>query len=146
MALGKDRRRILTKGLGTMSIREVDPSAGTVFTDVGYLSKTSLSDAWSVEEIGDENGQLVDVKEKNRIARIESLLKQTTSDEFNIMRNASGKIYAARYYGMAQGDRFQYFCFPKGRINPSISGLEFKPGERNFPLAITAQDYTDENG
>jgi hypothetical protein len=42
MALQKDRKRIFVSGLGKMSVMELEPSAGTSFSDIGYLGGTTL--------------------------------------------------------------------------------------------------------
>ena len=133
MGLTRDRRRIGVKGLGRLEVREVSPSAGTAYDDVGPLDGTDLEDVYDVEEITDETGSLQDVKEKQHIVRLSSGLLQNGIDELNLIRTASGKVHSLRYSGMMNPGRFQYYCFEQSRINPSLV-RGFKPGKQPLPL------------
>ena len=143
MGLTRDRRRIGVKGLGNLEAREVTPSAGTNFDDLGLLDGTDLEDVYEVEEIFDERGNLQDVKEKQHVVRLLSALLQNGIDEINFIKNASGKVYSLRYCGMMNPSRFQYYCFEQTRINPSLA-RNFKPGKQPLPLKAIAlkQDYS----
>lgn len=133
MSIQRDRRRIGVKGLGRLEVRELSPSAGTAYDDVGSLDGTDLEDVYDVEEIIDERGSLEDVKEKLHVVRLSSALLQNGIDELDLIRNSSGKVHSLRYSGMMNPGRFQYYCFEQSRINPSLV-RGFKPGKQPLPL------------
>ncbi len=145
MSLQKDRTRSSVKGLGTLSVRETSPSAGTTFDEVGGLdgeTGTVLEDFSDLEEIVAETGNLEDVKEKSRVTRLSTNLLQTSIDEINLNKQSTAKTHALRYYGMHSPGRFQYFCIPKGRINPGVA-LGFRSGKRVLPLRAWALKQSD---
>ena len=138
MALKKSRKRIFVRGLGDLKVREVDPTPGTTFDNVGFIKTTTLDDVSTIEVIMDETGQVADVKEVSRRAAVETSLQQTSIDEFNLLKNASLKVHAVQYYGLTSQSRFQYFGFEHVRLVPSIA-LGFQPGERLLPLRMIAR-------
>jgi len=138
MGLQKDRTRSSVHGLGTLEVREVEPSEAADFSKAGYLDGdvgTTVEDFREMEELKDETGSLVDVKEKSKMTRLATGLMQTTIDEINLIKGASGKVHAIRYYGQSHEspDRYQYIIADKCRINPSVP-LGYKPGKRVLPF------------
>src|SRR3972149_7350463 len=129
MALQKDRRRIFVKGLGNFSVREVDPTPASSFSEAGFRKSPAIDDVYEMENIIDEQGNLVNVLPKTRSVTYSTNLQQSTKDEFDLVQNAGGKIYAARYYGLTEDNKFQYFCFDQARLHPNLT-LAYQPGER----------------
>lgn len=142
MALTRDRRRIGAKGLGKLEAREVSPSTGTNFDDLGPLDGTDIEDIHETEEVFDERGDLQDVLEKQHVVRFSSALLQNGIDELDFIKTASGKVHSLRYSGMMNPTRFQYYCFEQVRINPSLV-RGFKPGKQPLPLKAIALKQDD---
>ena len=142
MSLGADRKKSGAVGLGNFEVRETSPSVGTAFESVGHLEETNLEPIADVEEIIAETGDLVDVKTKSLVHRIGTNLIQTSIDEINLPKNALSKEYAIRYSGMMNENFFQYFCFPRGKFNPSVA-LGYKNGKRVLPIRAWGLKQTD---
>jgi len=145
MSLTLNRRAILGRGLGNLAAREVDPTPAASFTLIGYLEESTLDDAVAMEEVMDEAGNLINALERERRVRLESRLLQSSADEINFLRLATGKIQALRYYGKPAYDRFQYYCFDAARVNPSVN-LRYAVGKRTLPFAAVALSTSDEEG
>lgn len=138
MALTRDRRRISVSGMGNITARQVSPSAGTAFESLGYLKSSLIKDEHSVDEIRDSSGDMVNVLSKQQRAELSTALLQSTADELNFLKNATGKVYALRHYGKIDAsNRFQYFCFDQAIVKPHIQA-EFKVGERLVPMEAVA--------
>jgi len=136
MSLGKSRVKIYARGLGKMEVREVEPTPASDFSNVGYLKSTAISDDHQMEDLQDETGAVVQSLSKGQVATAETQLMQTSYDEWNLIRGAVPKIYAARYGGVTNGGKFQYFVFPNAKINSSVA-LNYVVGERLLPLKLT---------
>lgn len=145
MAISRDRKRIIVRGLGLLEVLQVDPTPDTEFADVGYIKSTAFTDEQASEPIVDERGDLADVKVQSQTVTLESQMQQTTKDEVDLIRNADGKIYALRYSGSPQPDRGEYWCVEQARIVP-MQSLTFQPGERNIPLKGYSIFLSDEKG
>ncbi len=122
MSLGRYRSRLSVKGLGTLEVREVDPVVDAAFSDVGYIGDqgTEVGDVFEVVPYKDERGNMIDVLDANAITKISTKMMQTSSDEMNLIKNATGKLYAIRYSGMSNPTTFHYFCIESGRIVPML--------------------------
>ena len=138
MALARDRKRILVRGMGNVSIREVETSSAAAFSDLGYIKSSVFQDAAEMEDIKDETGAIINSLRVNRVVSLEPILLQTGQDEIDIVRNAAGKVYAVRHYGRVSDDnRFQYYCMDQAKLYPRVT-LDFKAGERPLPVIFKA--------
>jgi hypothetical protein len=137
MALGKDRKRINVKGGGLLKLRELDPSATAAFSEAGWLGGTTVSDKHDMVTSKDEQGLVIDHASSGEDVTLKSILKQTTIDEINLLKNADGKYYEAYYYVKLKNGNVQELNIPLCKITPGFE-LDHKPGERNIEIAITA--------
>jgi hypothetical protein len=142
MTLQLDRRRILVKGLSTIDVRELDPSADADYTNIGYHESTDLNIASTVVEYMDETGILVDVPEQSRLVTGVTQLMQSSKVEMDFLVAAAGKYHALRFYGMAGPGRFQYWSFPAVKIKPGFTA-GYKPGKRLLAMTWYAQNISD---
>lgn len=136
MSLGKNRGRILAKGIGNLWIAEKEPTLGP-FQSAGYIKSTSIQDVHTTEDHVDETGSLVHVGDKDQIASVVSQLMQTSTDELSLIRNAGGKIHAVRYCGVSSNGLFQYFSFDNVKIDPSVN-RNYQVGEQLLDLKFKA--------
>lgn len=136
MALTKARTRINVKGGGLLKLREISPTQTDAFVDAGYLGGTDLNDEHSMLEIVDEVGNLVDALSGARKAVLTTTLKQTTLDEINLIKNASGKYYDAYYYVKLANTYVQELTAIPCKIKPGPV-LTFKSAtERTIQVTI----------
>jgi hypothetical protein len=132
-----NRRRIFVKGLGALQVAELDPTPDASFRSCGFLRDLTLNDAAQQTEIIADTGHLVDMPTQSRKVTAVANLLQSSKEEFDLVRTADGKLHAVRYFGFAGGQTFQWWCFPRVRIAPSLN-VEFKPGERIIPMGFAA--------
>lgn len=136
LALGRDRTRINVKGGGLLKLRETSPTQTDTFSDAGYLGGTDLNDEHNMLEIIDEVGNLIDALSGGRKAMLKGILKQTSIDEINLLKNAVGKYYDAYYYVKLNNGRFQELTAIPCKIKPGPV-LSFKSAtERTIELTI----------
>ena len=131
----KNRREIYVKGLGNMQARETDPSAAAEFTDLGFLGGTTFADVYDMETVKDEQGALIDVKEKGQEVTVETSHLQSSKTQIDFMKGAVGKIHSARYFGQEGTNAFKWFALNQVRIIPGFK-LDFKPGTRPVPMML----------
>lgn len=139
MSLGKSRKRINVKGGGTLQIRELSPNATDVFSDLGYLLSSKLTDEHTIIELSDERGDLIDAKSGSRKVHWETVLKQSGIDEINLLKNAEGKYYDVFYSVKTVNDSLVQeisLCLCKIKPGPV---LEFKSAtERTIQVTLYA--------
>jgi hypothetical protein len=116
---------------------ELDPTPDVSFRSCGFLRDLTLNDAAQQTEIIADTGYLVDMPTQSRKVTAVANLLQSSKEEFDLVRTADGKLHAVRYFGFAGGQTFQWWCFPRVRIAPSLN-VEFKPGERIIPMGFAA--------
>ena len=58
MALGKDRTKIASTGLGTVQVAELEPTPGE-FADVGYIKNTTVTIDPTMVELVPETGEKI---------------------------------------------------------------------------------------
>lgn len=135
MALQKDRKRIFVSGLGKMSVREIEPTPGATFLDVGYLGGSVLNRELMQEEVMNEDGFVIDVLTHSEKCQLSTQLHQTSIDEINLIKNASSKVYAVRYDGVLnrQKSHYQYYSFEQARILASIE-RSYEVGLKPLPM------------
>jgi hypothetical protein len=92
-----------------------------------------------------KNGNLIGVMPVSQRTSIKTELLQTSASEIGLLRDAVGKIHAARYSGMTNFDRFQYFCMEGAKINPSVA-RSFANGKQILPMTVLALNLSDETG
>jgi len=95
MALGKDKTRIFKIGGGYLSLKEL-PSGS--FLDIGYIEGSKIIETIEDEDDYDERGYQVASLDGNTTAEFQSVMKQASMDEINLIRNSAGKHYSLRYY------------------------------------------------
>jgi len=139
--MARNRRQIRVKGLGNLEARQTDPVNEADFTKLGFLGGTGFTDAFEMEEVPDEQGNLIDVKERGQRVMIESSLLQTDFEQIDYMANTKGKLHNVRYLGQDGPDSFKYFCLEQARIVPGVT-LPFKAGLR--PLPFVAKSLSQE--
>jgi hypothetical protein len=132
--IGYNRRRIFVKGLGNFEVRQTDPTVETAFSNVGFHESTEISDLFGSEDQMDETGILVDIPVQTRTVKGVTQLMQSSKDEIDLIRNATAKLYAVRFHGLAGTGFWQFFSFPESRINPSLP-LGYAVGKRLLPLS-----------
>jgi hypothetical protein len=138
MALQKDRRRIFVSGLGKMSVMELEPSAGTLFSDLGYLQNTSFAREITQEDIISEDGFVTDSLTHSEKCNISTNLQQTGIDEISFLKDAVGKVHVVRYDGCLDRlkTKYQYYCLEQAKFDPSIN-KSYEVGLK--PLAYLAK-------
>jgi len=120
MALARDRKRINVKGGGKIQLRELDPSPSNTYLDLGYLVSNTLTDEHTMVESVDESGQLVNSQTGARKVTWKTVIKQTTADEINLLKNAGTKLYEV-YYNVTMSNTYvQMLCLLPVRIKPSV--------------------------
>jgi hypothetical protein len=137
MGLQKDRTRIHVRGLGNLYLRELEPSEAADFSSAGYIKGTTIEDVYEMEDITPETGERTDRLEKSHTADLQTNLEQSSLEEIELIKLASGKVYAARYFGLTGTGRFQYFNFDLAKVDPNLK-LPFAPGERLLPFRFDA--------
>lgn len=134
MALGKDRSRIHVRGLGNMEIMLKEPTVDTEASNVGLLKSVDLSFIPNMEEIVGDNGDLQDWLMRSIKHTMTFNLSQSSKDEFDLVMNAGGKVYGARYAGLvSESGRFQYFSADALKLAPGVNAA-FQPGHRVLPV------------
>lgn len=143
MALGRNRQRIFVRGLGHFELIEKEPTAATVPSSAGWIKSATYRDIPDMQDVKSDTGYLINSLRKGQEVSIEAALEQTSIEEINLIRNASAKIYAARYRGKIP-DRsvFQYFCIEAGVIT-SLVELPFEVNERLLPIKVRALNQSD---
>jgi len=145
MALQKDRIRENVKGGGVLKIREIYPNATNTFSDLGYLNGTDFKDERTENESMDEAGNFINVLTTGQKVTIETVLKQTSIDEINLLKNSEGKYYDLYYSVKLQNGNTQELSIPLCKLKAGVT-LSFKPEARTLPLTIYAlapkSDYT----
>lgn len=145
MGLQRDRNRLFVKGLGLCEVRELSPTPGASFLDIGYLDESELNNRSEREVIKDENGIVVNVLEREVMAEFNTNMQQTSIDEVAFIQNAASKLHAVRYSGMAGANTFQYYCIEQAVIDGNVP-LKFAKGKRLLPMHAVAIDISDEKG
>lgn len=136
MALSRDRTRINVKGGGLAKIREISPTQTDGLSDLGYLGGSDVNDEHNVIEIVDETGSLIDALSGGQKAYMKTVLKQTSADEINLLRNAVGKYYDFYYYAKLNNGRFQELSAIPCKIKPG-QVLSYKSAtERTIEVTI----------
>ena len=98
MALARSSVRINVKGGGLLKVEEL-VSGGVVATmsDLGYLTKVDFSDTPGMVESMAADGIMVNAQRGSQKVMIKGVLKQSSADEINLLKNAAGKFYHAYY-------------------------------------------------
>jgi hypothetical protein len=136
MALGKSRIKTSVKGGGLLKIRMLHPTAADTFSDVGFLNSTNLEDTRNMVEIMDERGLSIDFAEGSSAPVIRAVLKQSSIDEINLVKDADGKYYEIYYYVKTGEGKFQELDIAIGKIKPGAV-LQFASAtERTIELEI----------
>lgn len=141
MSLTKVRTRIYVRGLGTLMARESEPSSGS-FYDIGYLQDANILDVYEKEEIHSDVGDLIQVIYGNRRAGAEANLLQVSKEEIDFLAGCADKVHAVRYCGLTQTNVYQYWCWEKSQIDPSIA-LAFATGKRVLPMKFVSRKQAD---
>jgi len=144
MALVKDRARINVRGGGLLKVRQIHPAPSDTWTDVGYLTKTDIDDTREMVESRDERGILIDWVEGAAAPMIKSVLKQTSIDEINLMKNADAIYYEVYYYCKLANGRFQELDAPIGKIKPGLILSFASATERTMEIEIHFLPVTPE--
>ena len=139
MALGRYRTRITAKGLGKLEVMQTAPTPDSDFLDAGWLDQqgTEILDAQADEVIKDENGRVTNVLQSDHAIKMQTSLLQTSIDEMNLIRRASGRLYAIRYSGSPGPGMAHYYCFEQARISPSMP-RGYKPSKQLLPFTCYA--------
>ena len=138
MALQKSRSRINVKGGGDLRLRELDPTPADPFLVVGYLSETALNDEHNFIEAMDELGEVADALSGSQSVMFTPLLKQSSLDEINLLKNADGKLYEVYYSVALKSGNVQEYHFPFCRIKPGVVATFQSATERTIPCEIHA--------
>jgi hypothetical protein len=135
MSLQRDRTREGAVGLGMLTVREVYPTPGASYQDMGWLDieGTSIDPQRQILEHKDEAGDLDNISETESAHKFGTFLAQVGQDEIDFILNASGKDHSLRYYGMMNPWRHQYICAELAKIVPSIPRT-WKVGKQNLPM------------
>ena len=136
MSLQKDRNRMNAKGGGDLYIREIYPTPSNTYLSIGYLDSTKLNDKHSMVGDPDEEGQVITKVDGGQDVTLDEILKQSSLDEINLIRNAGGKYYEAYYPCTLKNGNVQELSIPICQIIPDLS-MEFKAAtERKIPIQI----------
>lgn len=140
MALGKDRNRINVKGVEDFRLYELTSGgSATTMLSVGEVESVEITDESSMVESANSQGQQVNTQRGSQKVRLKVVLKQSSKEEIDLVRNAEGKYYHC--YARAKLSNptvyYQEWYFPLCKIKPAIT-LEFKSEtERTITLEIT---------
>lgn len=136
MSIGRNREKFSSKGLGNLQIKENSPSADTEFSNFGELDETTITKESPHELLKTEKGYVVNALPMEDVYTLTSNLLQVGYDEISYIKDATGKLHCLRYYGvMNEYNRFQYYCIPCGRIDPSVN-RKFMRGKQILPLRV----------
>jgi len=145
MSLRKDRQRIFTRGLGKMSVREIEPSESTIYVDIGYLGGTVLTQEFVTEDLVTEDGYVFNSLAHSENCQLTTNLQQTSIHEINLIRNADARVYSVRYDGALNPERnyYQYYCMEQAKIIANLQ-RNFETGLKPLSLTVKAikKDYT----
>jgi len=120
MALARSLNRINVKGGGKIQIRELSPTASNTYQDLGYLTSSTLSDEHTMVDSVDEIGALVNSQSGARKVTWKTVLKQTSADEIDLLRNSTGKLYEV-YYVVTESNTYKkMICLLPVRIKSSV--------------------------
>jgi hypothetical protein len=136
MSLGQNRRRIHVKGLGNAEIREVDPSTGASFENLGFIKSVTINDEYDMVDLINDSGHQVNYLPSSRKVSGVIELLQTSEDEINLLIESVAKLHVLRYHGAAGSTTGQWFCFNEIRLDPGVN-LEFKVGERTLAVPFS---------
>ena len=124
MALGRNRQRINVKAKEyAIKIRQLTSGgAETTMLDIGLLTSIKFSQVPNMVDSKDAGGDLVHSQEGSRMVLLEGVMKQTTKEEIEAVKDTSGKFYHA--YMIARLDNgtvyYQEFYIPLCIIEPAI--------------------------
>ena len=135
MALGKNTARVFKIGGGKLSLKEL-PSGS--YQDVGYLQGTKITEKVDEEKVYDETGKKVGTFYGNTDATLTSTLLQTSKEEIDLLRNSSGKTYAARYQVLREDGKVHLFSGYKCVLSRNLE-LNFDNTPRKLPLTMELQ-------
>jgi hypothetical protein len=134
-----DRDRLSVKGLGGLRTRQLTPTADVSFSYLSYLEETNFKDIIEIDIVRDETGVVINAPEQTRGVMVEPVLQQTSKDEIDFIKYASGHTHAVQYFGMANPTMFQYYCVEKGVVVPKIEfKYDAKSGKRLLPMQVIA--------
>lgn len=135
MSLGQDRKRSFTGG-GSLYLRQTSSAQVDTFSHAGHLGGTDLNDEHSMIEIIEEKGNLVNAISGQRRAILNTILKQTSIDEINLIKNANGKYYDLYYVVQLGNGNYQELTAIPVKIKPGPV-LAFKSNtERTIAVTI----------
>lgn len=138
MALEKSRLRLNVKGGGTLRIRELSPTPSNTFLDVGYVTSDIILDEPTMVDSVDEMGNFIDTKSGAQKVTWKAVLKQTSIDEINLLKNAVGKYYDLFYSVLLSNGSTQEFRVWLCKLKPLLN-LEFAAAtERKLEVEFTA--------
>ena len=135
MAVSRDRTRQNAKGGGLLQLRQISPNASNTFLDVGYLGGTDLDDKHETIDAKDETGIYVDLLDGGQVAQIKSVLMQSSIDEINLVKTASGLYFELYYKVNLNNGRIQEINAAICKITPGVT-LAYK-GQTQRTIAIT---------
>lgn len=140
MALQKDRGRLVVKGGGTFSIRELYPTATDSFSDLGYVKSTTLTDEHSLIEHVDERGLLVNYQSAAEKFMVTLSMMQSGVDLLQLLQNAGNKRYEGFYAVRLPDDgNWQEVSIPLMRIRPGYpGGIQRASGEQLLEVSCVA--------
>ncbi len=131
MTLQKDRTRINIKGGG---LAEISTDVETPsWQDLGYLQESQVVDNTDTEDSNDETGLYVGLLLGNEKVTFQTTLKQTSLDEFNLVRNNKGNDLLLRYQVKLNNGKWQLWAFGLCQIMPGID-TTFNTSERQLPV------------
>lgn len=120
-----------------MEIREVDPTPGSAFVNVGALQDVTINDVHEIEEVIADTGYMLNSLSRGRKVSGVANLLQTSKDEIDLLTGAVSRAHAIRYSGLASPTLHQTYVFPVVRVAPSVT-MGFKPGIRVLPVLFNA--------
>ena len=116
-------------------MREIDPGAGT-FAALGFLDSTNFDDAYTMVDSIDDAGEFIDTKPGARAPVWKTVLKQTTKDEIDLMKDAAGKYFEVYYKVQLNNANYQEFLAPVCRIKPGMALAFAAATERKIEIEI----------
>jgi hypothetical protein len=136
-----DRENVRTKGLGGASATERAPSEGSE-VDLGFLQETNYRSGVTVEPVYNECGEIFTAVEFGREDIIEPVLQQSSRDEMDFIRNASGKNHRLKYFDRSNAESEENILV-EGIINPSLE-LKFGKEQRAIPARMIITNEAEE--
>jgi hypothetical protein len=141
MALQKLRTRINVKGGNLFKIEEITSGGAlTTMRDVGFIQSVQWGDEHNMVESISADGKLLNVQSGGNKPTITVVLKQTSIDEINLVKDIVNRLYHVYYQVLLDTPvvTYQEFYAPCCRISQGMVLNFASATERTIELKVSA--------